>query len=308
MAKYLHYYTDEQTFEMNYAVNGPVEITTAFTITGASVYSNGNYQDTDKFNGRYVKVKDLPDLMKNPAPGDSAGLFEKDGVILLFSEFRTQALAFKRAEYVPGITINDDYDTIEEKLSYETTPEGWASMNDFRESCETMSVDAGYMEPWVSYTNITGATDLLVTEHVNYNKFTPEQAFAAGNFVRVSYNFDSDEYLDGTKYERETLCSIDFGHNFDNSVNSVFVSSGELYTNFMQMYNFSGDGFDTGLEYSGFENGKNSFRGWVRYDESGGWTNFLHYYTPQFPVNMAYKCFYDNDGKRWYAVWTGPVY
>ena len=160
-----------------------------------------------------------------------------------------------------------------------------------------------YIEPWVSYTDETDGE-----EHVDYNKITPEQAFAAGNFVRVSYNFNGEETPSGTRYQRDTLCAVDFGPNFDNSLNSVFVSSGELNTNFMKMFTYSGQEFDTNNGYDGFERGEYSYTTTFYYNVSGGWTEFLNSCTPILTgEGTSYKCAYDADTNRWYAFWNGRL-
>ena len=160
-----------------------------------------------------------------------------------------------------------------------------------------------YHEPWVSYTDETEGQ-----EHVDYNKISPQDAFNAGNFVRISFNFNGEEGQSSGQYFRNALCTVDFGPNFDNSLNSAFVSSGELNTNFMKMFTCPGQEFDTNNGYSGFRTGEYSYSALFLYDVSGGWTEFLNKYTPIFTEeNTAYKCAYDTETNKWYIFWNGGL-
>jgi len=160
-----------------------------------------------------------------------------------------------------------------------------------------------YIEPWVSYTDETEDE-----EHVDYNKKNPQEAFDAGNFVRISFNFNGEEGQTGDRYFRNALCTVDFGPNFDNSLNSAFVSSGELNTNFMMMFTRPGQEFDTNNGNSGFHVGGYSYSAILFYDVSGGWTEFLNKYTPIFTgENAGYKCAYNTETNKWYIFWNGEL-
>jgi len=141
---------------------------------------------------------------------------------------------------------------------------------------------------------------------VDYNKLTPEDAFAAGNFVRVTTNWTGEEKYDSqrNRYNHSYVTLLDFGPNFDNSSKSVFVSSGDANENFMQMFETEGQEFDTSNGCGSFELGRNGYGCSYDYYTSGDYLNKK--YTPKIvsPSN-GYKCYYDEtDG--WYAKWNGP--
>lgn len=156
---------------------------------------------------------------------------------------------------------------------------------------------------------LSGVTNIKNVEvsQVDYNKPSPEDAFAAGNFVRVTFDWTGEEIYnsENNRYRHYYVVTLDFGPNFDNSTNSVFVSSGAGFNNFMQMFETNEQEFDNHDGCGSFELGDYSYGCSKSYATQGGYLDLK--YTPTLGgPGTGYKCYYDG-ASGWYAEWNGMV-
>ena len=154
---------------------------------------------------------------------------------------------------------------------------------------------------------LSGVTNIKNVEisQVDYNKPSPEDAFAAGNFVRVTFDWTGEERYDSeyNRYSHDYVVTLDFGPNFDNSTNSVFVSSGAGFNNFMQMFETSEQEFTTNDGCGSFRLGDYNYSCLKGYDTQGGYLDIK--FTPTLVgPGTGYKCSYDGES-GWYAAWNG---
>lgn len=155
-------------------------------------------------------------------------------------------------------------------------------------------------------TSVEGGASTI--KQVNYNKMTPERAIELGNYVEVSANWYGDERYDDQyhRYRRSFRTSLSFGPNFDNTMNSAIVFSGDANENGKFMFTYDGQEFDPNNGCSAFEKNDYSYICSSTYNTEGGYVNIKMH--PRLTASRhGYLCIYDPIESKWFAEWNGMV-
>ena len=291
MARYLHLFDTTQDFESVYNNEGEEQTIATFQC------SVGTFYFYDGRPGNYAWI-DTPDaasatkMLMTFGPNPNVGIMTAESYQALMAhaqEMMESGATEEAIEYVSANFLGAVDDSSDELV--EITSVG---------SITTQV----YHEPWVSYTE--------GDEKVHYNKMqlTPEQAYAFGNYVKVTMNWCGEEepYTDswgsGYHYLKMARATLQFGRNFDNSTNSVFVTSGEIFTRQMLFFTRSGQTFNLNTPPNvgggSFDNDSYEYETEVYYAQQGGYTDIT--YTPSFcEAGHGYECRWDTTNSRWYC-------